>query len=125
MKYELGDRVKIKKHWKREPLPYNLDEMLEEQRDEIAGAGIKFDKYLKAQCNEEGFICGTRSLKTSTTLSYEHHDAIDVGVGMIPEKEGVEQMDSEHVKVYLVATRMNCLRKVSKEDLEFISEWGK
>ena len=123
MIYELGDKVRIIKYWKRNPMPYNWEEHLKENAEDLAGRGIDFDKFVKTTCDEIGYICGRRSLKISTTLSYEFDDGIDFGgVGYQLPWEGIRQLDSKHVIVYLVATRMNCLRKVDFEDIEFLKE---
>ena len=53
MKYELGDRVRIKKHWKKQSQTEQLEKMgisdLEEHlmSDEMAGDSIHLDKLKK------------------------------------------------------------------------------
>ncbi|EAC8477265.1 hypothetical protein JH67_02905 [Listeria monocytogenes] len=118
MKYELGDKVKIRKYWRRKSLPAHLEEQLKQEEEEV----IKFDKYELVECDEIGYIAGARSLKVSTSLVWTFEDSVDTGLRTISEFEGVRQTDSDHVDIYLVATRMNCFRRVNKSDMELIRD---
>ena len=118
MKYELGDRVRIKKHWKKQSQTEQLERMgisdLEGHlmSDEMAGDSMHLDKFKKEPIDEVGTICGIREFKTSYDLMYEFdHPYI---------KDGIRQINEHLSKTYLVATRMNCLRRVSFEDIEYI-----
>lgn len=126
MRYELGDKVRIKKHWKRADQWEQLKEMgitdLDDYlgSDDMAGDTVEIKKYQKETIEEVGFVAGVRSLKHSYELMHVFEDAFETGVGIMPEVDEVRQVASEHEKVYLVATRMNCLRRVSFEDIEYI-----
>ena len=118
MKYELGDKVRIKQHWKRQSQTEQLEKMgiseLEDylMSDEMAGDYIHLEKFRKEPIDEVGTICGIREFKTSYDLMYEFdHPYI---------KDGIRQIKEHLSKTYLVATRMNCLRRVSFEDIEYI-----
>lgn len=118
MKYELGDRVRINYHWKRQSQPKQLEEMgiseLEYylMSDEMAGDSIHLDKFKKERIVETGFICGIREFKTSYDLMFVSDEPY--------RSEGIRQVEEKHSITYLVATRMNCLRRVSFEDIEYI-----
>lgn len=118
MKYELGDKVRIKKHWKRQSQQEQIEKMgiqkLEDylMSDEMAGDFVHFDKFKKEAIEEVGFICGMREFKTSYNLMFITDDPY--------MSDSVQQMDEQYSKTYLVATRMNCLRRVSFEDIEYI-----
>ncbi len=121
MKFELGDKVRINQYWKRTPLPHDFVDFLKENSDELVGIGVKYSKYKKTSIKEVGIIVGKRQQKISTTLSWEFEEGIDYAYfGKGPDFEGVRQLDSEHIEIYLVATRMNCLRRVSFEDIEYV-----
>lgn len=117
MKYELGDRVRILKHWKKQ----DRNEELESQgisnleshimSDDMAGDYIHINKYRKDTIDEVGFIVGARYLKVSYDLQYVCDEPY--------VKDGIQQMDYQSEKIYLVATKMNTLRRVSSEDIEF------
>ena len=120
MKYELGDRVRIKKYWKRQNQTEQLERMgisdLEDHlmSDEMAGDCMHLDKFKKEPIEEFGYICGMREFKVNYGVTYVFDEGtLDVGI---------RQMDEKTVKAYLVATRMNCLRRVSFEDIEYINE---
>lgn len=120
MKYELGDRVRIKKYWKRQNQTEQLERMgisdLKDHlmSDEMAGDSIHLDKFKKEPIEEVGYICGMREFKVNYGVTYVFDEGtLDVGI---------RQMDEKTVKAYLVATRMNCLRRVSFEDIEYINE---
>lgn len=127
MKYELGDKVRITNHWKKcdfydqvkQREIGDLDEYL--KSDEMAGGTLSFDKYRKSPIDETGVIVGMRQIKTQYKLWHVYQDEIDVGVGIMPEIDRIEQESATYERVYLVATRMNCLRKVSFEDIVFVS----
>ena len=118
MKYELGDRVQINSHWKRQSQTEQLEGMgisdLEDylMSDEMAGDSIHLDKFKKEPIEEVGYICGIREFKTSYDLMYEFDNPY--------LKDGIRQTGEKLTKTYLVATRMNCLRRVSFEDIEYI-----
>lgn len=126
MKFELGDKVNIKSYWKKK----DRDRQLERQgitdlekhlmSDEMAGGTLWINKYEIEPVDEVGYVVGIRSLKTSYTLSYVVEDSLDVGVGIMPGYEGVRQQDAFSRKVYLVATKMNCIRRVNFEDMTYI-----
>lgn len=125
MKYELGDKVRIKAHWRKA----NYSKQLEDKgigffedslkhyldSDEMVGDHVNLKKFEKAEIDETGLIVGTRQIKTEYNLMLEY-DAWD---GPLSEPY-IYQEDSKHERVYLVATRMNCLRRVSFEDIEYI-----
>lgn len=118
MKYELGDVVRISKRWKAVEITVpsfedvkGFEEYCNERNNDEYMIDIK--KMKKVLETDVGVICGHRhSMKTDYTLSLE-----DDGYS-----SGVVQIDSKHVPVYLVATRMNCIYKVSKEDIKFIAD---
>ena len=118
MKYELGDRVRIKKHWKKQSQTEQLEKMgiteLEDHlmSDEMAGEYIHLDKFKKEPIEEVGYICGIREFKTSYDLMFISDDPY--------VKDRVRQIEEQLTKTYLVATRMNGLRRVSFEDIEYI-----
>ena len=120
MKYELGDRVRINYHWKKTSQTEQLERMgipdLEDylMSDEMAGDYMHLDKFKKERIVETGFICGIREFKTSYDLAYEFDEPY--------MKDGILQIKEYLSKTYLVATRMNCLRRVSFEDIEYIGE---
>ena len=120
MKYELGDRVQINHYWKRQNQTEQLEKMgisdLEDHlmSDEMAGDFMHLDKYKKEPIEEVGYICGMREFKVNYGVTYVFDEGhLDVGI---------RQMDEKYVKAYLVATRMNCLRRVSFEDIEYIKD---
>lgn len=119
MKYELGDIVGISKRWKaaKRTVPrFEYPKDFEEYCDEINNDEYLIDikKMEKVFEDDEGVICGYRhSMKTDYTLSLED-DGYRTGE--------IVQIDSKHVPVYLVATRMNCIYKVSKEDINLIKD---
>ena len=118
MKYELGDKVRIKNYWKKQSQPKQLEKMgiaeLEYHlmSDDMAGDYVRFDKFKKEPVEEVGYICGIREFKTSYDLMYEFDNPY--------LKDGIRQTGEKLTKTYLVATRMNCLRRVSFEDIEYI-----
>lgn len=126
MKFELGDKVHISNYWKK----VDRDAWLEKQgindlekhlaSDEMAGDILWINKYEIEPVDEVGYVVGIRSLKTSYTLSYVVEDSLDVGVGIMPGYEGIRQQDAFSQKVYLVATKMNCIRRVNFEDMTYI-----
>lgn len=71
MKYELGDKVRIKKYWKRQNQTERLQKMgisdLEEHlmSDEMAGDYIHLDKFRKEPIERVGYICGMREFKVN------------------------------------------------------------
>lgn len=124
-KYELGTKVRIKKHWKHQ----NRDEQLNAlgisdlenhlMSDDMAGDYIHIDKYKNTDIDETGYICGIRFLKVSYDLQYVCDEPY--------VKDSIQQMDYQSEKIYLVATKMNTLRRVSFENIELEDEkqWQK
>ena len=118
MKYELGDKVRIKNYWKRQSQTEQLERMgiseLEDHlmSDEMAGDSIHLDKFKKEPIEEVGYICGIREFKTGYDLMFLTDEPY--------RSDGVRQVQEQLSKTYLVATRMNCLRRVSFEDIEYI-----
>lgn len=106
MKYELGDYVQINKRWKKtnnQPIKTDVDE------DGYQEVVIR----KKIDCNESGFIAGFRyGLKQSATFELNENDFFDEMV----------EIESSSIDVYLVASRMNCLYEVSKEDIQLIKD---
>ncbi|EUJ24248.1 hypothetical protein MFLO_15713 [Listeria floridensis FSL S10-1187] len=117
MRYELGDKVRIKKILAQKKVCHTTSK---NDFEKIQKKKKKFYKYTLVDCDETGFIVGIRSLKISTTLIWTFEDSINFGVGSSPEYEGVRQRDSEHISIYLVATRMNCFRRVNQADIELL-----
>lgn len=128
MKYELGDKVKISKCWK--PADFceqvekmgieviKLDEYL--RSDEMAGDTLEFEKNEKVPTVENGIIVGVRQIKTKYRIWHLYQESIDTDFGSTPEIDRIEQESAEYEKVYLVATNLTCIRKVSFEDIQFI-----
>ena len=120
MKYELGEKVRINKHWKRQ----NREEQLKNRgiedlesylmSDDVAGDYLNIIKYEKEKIEEFGYICGIRFLKVSYDLQYICDEPYI--------KDGIQQLDYKSEQVYLVATKMNTLRRVSFEDIEHIQK---
>ena len=116
MKYELGEKVRINKHWKRQHRAKQLKnrgiEDLESylMSDDVAGDYLNIKKYEKENIEEFGYICGMRFLKVSYDLQYICDEPYI--------KDGIQQLDYKSEQVYLVATKMNTLRRVSFEDIE-------
>ncbi|GAA3722975.1 hypothetical protein GCM10022378_11290 [Salinicoccus jeotgali] len=127
MKFEIGDYVEISKRWTKPKrgVPVfegqkDFYEWCEKHNDDDSMVEIK--KLEKVTAKEKGVICGFRNnVKTDYTLSYE--EGVDTGFGIAGE--GIHQIDSKHIDVYLVATRMNCIRRVSKEDIQLIADSSK
>lgn len=120
--YELGDRVRIDQHWKRKNLGAQLEERGLSQgldrylkSDDMAGASIEFDKYQKQPIDEVGHIVGSREIKVRYGLMYVSDDSYDM-----PPVDEIRQVSDQYEKIYLVATRMNCIRKVSVENITFL-----
>ena len=118
MKYELGDKVRINYHWKKQSQTEQLEKMgitkLEDHlmSDEMAGDYIHLDKFKKEPIEEVGYICGIREFKTGYDLMFLTDEPYT--------GDGIRQTGEQLSKTYLVATRMNCLRRVSFEDIEYI-----
>ena len=126
MKLEIGDKVRISGYMRKTPLEWptkdkqSLEDYLKDHEDDFAGEGQHFEKFKLVPIYETGIICGKRSLKTSMTLSWEEEEGVDVGIGVTPGFIGIRQWDATHVEVYLVATRMNCLRRVPVDRLKYV-----
>jgi hypothetical protein len=128
MKYELGDRVKISKHWKKvdqyECLKQlSIDDLENHLRsEEMQGDSVEIDRLQKFPIEEVGLIVGVREIKVRYGLTHCWEDSFDTGVGMMPEVDEI-RLDNhldKFEKIYLVATRMNCLIRVSFEDIKYI-----
>lgn len=132
MRYELGDKVKIKAHWRKANYSKQLEDRgiefyensLEDYlgSDDMAGDYIRLLKHEKVNIDEIGLIVGTRQIKTEYDLMMEYHGYVGDGRYNELDEPYIYQENSKHEKIYLVATRMNCLRKVSFEDIEYIYE---
>lgn len=106
MKYELGDYVRISKRWKK-----TNNYSLKSEADEEGFQNVVVRK--KIDCNEKGFIAGFRyGLKQLSIFELTDNGFI----------EEMMEIESSSIDVYLVATRMNCLYEVSKEDIEIIKD---
>lgn len=127
MKYELGDKVRIKKCWmpadRDKQLeaygidPYKLEEYL--RTDEMVGDTISLNKFEKRLVDEAGIVVGIRKIKSVYRIWHRYDEAFDTGMGIMPEIDRICQESAEYEVVYLVATRMNCMRKVSFEDMTY------
>ncbi|MEX5935722.1 hypothetical protein [Mammaliicoccus sciuri] len=106
MKYELGDYVQINKRWKK------TKEYLNEESLKIEDAKTVVIRK-KIDCKETGFIAGFRY---GYTQSKEVMKILDEGA------EFIQAYNHQVIDVYLVATRMNCLYEVSKEDMQLIKD---
>ena len=108
MKFEIGDKVSIIHYYKRETTTAS-GESLETAIDTLdSGEYVEYSKYHKhALKNREfGVICGKRTIKIAGTL--------------MPDTDAqghafINQIGATYRDVYLVATRMNCLRPVEKK----------
>lgn len=128
MKYELGDKVRIRNHWKKvDQYEYlknkgikDLEEYL--RSDEMQGVSVEIDRFQKYPIDEIGYIVGVREIKVSYGLTHCQEDSYGTEWGMAPGIDEIRIDDhlDKFEKIYLVATRMNCLRRVSFEDIEFI-----
>lgn len=123
MIYKLGDPVRITACYKRQ----NLYEQMEQNgikqdiesylfSDEMAGGYYKFIKYKREPIDECGYICGTRTIKIEADLSAEY--AGESG----RSKDRIYQEDYKMKKFYLVATKMNVIRYVDFNDIQYIYE---
>lgn len=126
MRYELGDKVRIKKYWRQisqsgQLKSYGIDDLEQHLRSQdMQGDTMWFDKFIKVETNEIGLIVGERTIKIRYSLWHDWQDAYDTGMGTMPEIDKISQESAEFKKVYLVATRMNCIRRVSFEDIQYI-----
>ncbi|WP_239733720.1 MULTISPECIES: hypothetical protein [unclassified Mammaliicoccus] len=106
MKYELGDYVQISKRWKK-----TNNHPFKSEVDDDGYQEVIIRK--KIDCNASGFIAGFRyGLKQIATFELNENDFINEMV----------EIESSSIDVYLVATRMNCLYEVSKEDIQLIKD---
>lgn len=123
MKYELGDLVKIKAHYKRQ----NLSKQMQQEgigqdiesylfSDDMAGDYYRFIKYKREELDERGYVCGTRTIKIEADLSAQHEDETYWGSAR------VYQEDFKMKKFYLIATNMNTIRYVDFNDIQYIYE---
>ena|SRR5699024_360369 len=81
--------------------------------------GIPMQTMKKVEHIEQGFICGIRrGIKVFHKLDWS--EGTDVGVGIVDE--GFYTHSQIYEDMYLVATRMNCIYRVSKEDIKLIKD---
>lgn len=122
MKYELGDYVKINKRWKKQVYPrvfIDEDDFYNYCEKKGHDDGFPIATMKKIECKEVGFICGFRhQIKTFHRLDWS--EGVDVGIGVVGQ--GFYTHDENYEDVYLVATRMNCIYRVSKEDIQLIKD---
>lgn len=106
MKFEIGDKVSVLTYYKRST-EFSGGETLDEALDKADGEGVEFTKYVKKELpyREYGVVCGKRTIKISGVLEEDDNPYF----GGHPK-----QTSAQYREVYLVATRMNCLRKVEK-----------
>lgn len=123
MKYELGDNVRIKACYKRQKLTKQMKVDGIEQdiesylfSESMRGDYYKFIKYKREKVDEEGFICGTRTIKIEADLMSQHESESQWA------DTRIYQEDCKMKKFYLVATRMNIIRYVDFNDIEYIYE---
>ena len=118
MKHELGDKVFITKHWRKQSRDNQLKNLGITslcdyvRSDDMAGDVVKLKKYAKEPINETGYIVGLRDLKVNYTLMYVCEES-----DLMPDVDEIRQVGADYERIYLVATRMNCIRKVSFEDI--------
>lgn len=123
MRYELGDKVEITACWKPitqgdywQRFSYLPSKTLEEHlmTDDMAGTTFTVARFIKTPCSMQGYIVGKRRLRVTYDLEY------------LTEREyiedGIEVVDYIEQDFYLVATGMNCIRKVSFEDIRFLAQ---
>lgn len=104
MKYELGDFVQIKAKWQKTRKSIDPDDFRKEnQRKELAIRS-------KTSCEEKGFICGHR------------YGVVQSKTFMKVSENEIKETGFRNIKVYLVATRMNCIYEVSVEDIQLIKD---
>jgi hypothetical protein len=129
MKYELGDKVKIKQYWKRANFSDQLEKMgfdnqeefeIHLRSEEMVGDTVSLVKHVKVPVNEEGIVIGVRQVKTEYRIWHLYQEPFETGMGVMPEIDRIEQESADYEKVYLVATNLNCIRKVSFEDIQFV-----
>src|SRR5699024_8469008 len=122
MRYELGDYVKINKRWKREEYPRvfeGKDDFFNYCDKNGYDDGLPIMIMKKVVQIEQGFICGIRKeIKTFHRLDWS--EGVDVGMGIAGE--GFYIHDQQYEDMYLVGTRMNCIYRVSKEDIELLKD---
>ena len=122
MRYELGDYVKIKKRWMKQKYPVffeSEDDYFAYCEEKSHDDGIPITIMKKIEHIEQGFICGIRhQIKTFHKLEWS--EGVDVGVGIAGE--GFYTHDEKYEDMYLVATRMNCIYRVSKEDIQLLRD---
>ena len=108
MKFEIGDKVSIVDYYKRETKAVSGESLAEAIDTLDSGESVEYNKYHKhgLKSREFGVICGKRTIKISGTL--------------MPDTDAqghsfINQIGATYRDVYLVATRMNCLRPVEKK----------
>lgn len=115
---EVGDRVRINHYWRGvnqydQQKKMGIDDLEEYLRsEEMQGDTVTFDKYTKTSINEIGYIAGKRTIKVKYALWHFYEDTIG--------SDRIEQESAKYEEIYLVATRMNCLRRVSFEDIQYL-----
>lgn len=122
LKYELGDFVEISKRWQKQDYPVYFEteeDFFDYCEKNNFDEGIPITIMRKINHSEKGFICGKRNgIKTSHMLDWS--EGVDVGIGIAGR--GFHIYGQEYEDVYLVATRMNCIYRVSKEDIRLIKD---
>lgn len=122
MKYELGDYVRFNKRWQKQPYPVVFEgekDFFEYLDKHDLDEGVPMTLLKKIEHIEQGFICGKRNMiKTEHTLDWS--EGTDVGIGIVGK--GFYTSDEKYEDMYLVASRMNCIYRVSKEDIKLIKD---
>ena len=108
MKFEIGDKVSIVDYYKRETTTNSGESLATAVDTADSGEPIEYNKCHEHELKsrEFGVICGKRTIKISGTL--------------MPDTDAqghsfINQIGATYRDVYLVATRMNCLRPVEKK----------
>lgn len=121
MKYELGDKVRIKACYKRQKIAEQMEQDgIEQDIDDylfseaMEGVSYNFIKYKREETNEEGYICGTRTIKIEADLMAQHEGEVYWA------DDRIYQEDYKMKKFYIVATRMNIIRYVDFDDIQYI-----
>lgn len=122
LRYELGDYVKINKRWQKQSYPRIFegeDDFFKYCDESGHDDGLPITIMKKIEHIEQGFICGVRrGIKVFHCLDWS--EGIDVGIGFAGQ--GFYTHDEIYEDMYLVATRMNCIYRVSKEDIKLLKD---
>lgn len=117
MRYELGDKVAITKYWDKVPIK-EMATKATSLYDEEDDANVQVDRIIKKDCREIGYVCGVRNIV----------DTVEYGTEAASNEFDTHLFDEVHwiygtetkKQVYVVATNMSGLRRVSFEDIKFI-----